>query len=65
MSIWQAIKDFIDGFRALLSREVCSAEFFEEACAAAARDADKDSNGMISVRELLAATWRVIKARQG
>ena len=50
----------IDTLRALLSRKVCTAEQYRKAAEAAVQEADADGDGLISVRELIGATYRIL-----
>ena len=52
----------IDSLRILLGRKVCTVGEYRAAVEAAAEEVDADGDQLVSVRELLAATCRILTA---
>lgn len=52
----------IDFIRALMGRKVCTVGEYRAAVEAAADEVDADGDQLVSVRELISATWRILDA---
>lgn len=52
----------IDSLRILLGRKVCTVGEYRAAAEAALEEVDADGDQMVSVRELLFATYRILAA---
>lgn len=61
MGIVDALRNVWEWLMAILNRRVCTAQEFADAVNRALENADEDSDGYISVKELITATIRGLK----